>query len=299
MRPMTLLERGIEDPAVSLGAVLAGARPIEGVTDVALPDYAQEIVSSGFPAIRRLPGRARRAQLDGYLQRIVERDFVEQGVTVRRPATLFAWLTAYAAATSTTASYNAILDAATPALAEKPARSTTTVYRDTLDRLWLLDPVPAWLPTSNEFTRLGQSPKHHLADPALAARLLGLDVPALLSGQTRVGGGLGTTVGALFESLVALQLRVFSQAAEASVHHLRTRNGDHEIDFIIQRADHRVIAAEVKLSPEVNDRDVAHLLWLRRALGDDVLDAMVINTGAHAYRRSDGVAVVPLALLGP
>jgi predicted AAA+ superfamily ATPase len=81
--------------------------------------YTEEIIRSGFPAIRAMPPRARRAQLDGYLARIVEHDFPEQGHLVRRPATLRAWLTAYAAATATTASYNAILNAATPGDGEK------------------------------------------------------------------------------------------------------------------------------------------------------------------------------------
>ncbi|HEX2743957.1 MAG TPA: hypothetical protein VHN16_06075 [Streptosporangiaceae bacterium] len=108
--------------------------------------YTEEIIRSGFPAIRAMPPRARRAQLDGYLARIVEHDFPEQGHLVRRPATLRAWLTAYAAATATTASYNAILNAATPGDGEKPAKSTTIAYRDVLSQIWLLDPLPGWLP---------------------------------------------------------------------------------------------------------------------------------------------------------
>jgi len=54
-----------------------------------------------------------------------------------------------------------------------------------------------------------------------------------------------------------------------------------------------VIAVEVKLSPTVDDHDVRQLLWLGERLGDDLLDAMVITTGRSAYRRPDGVAIVP------
>src|SRR5665811_2337468 len=92
---------------------------------------------------------------------------------VRRAATLSAWLAAYAAATSTTAAYSTILNAATPGEPDKPAKSTVIAYRDVLTQLWLLDPVPGWTPSRSPFTRLQQAPKHHLADPALAARLLG------------------------------------------------------------------------------------------------------------------------------
>jgi uncharacterized protein len=302
MRPMTLPERGIAQPTVSLRALLSGERgAIEGGSKVDLPAYADEIVRSGFPGIRRLPDRARRAQLDGYLDRIVERDFPEQGHLVRRPSTLRAWLTAYAAASSTTTSYNTILDAATAGDRDKPAKTTTIAYRDVLCQLWLLEPVPAWLPTRNSFSRLAATPKHQLADPALAARLLGADSGALLDGTVQASAKVrdGVLLGQLFESLVTLGVRVFAQAAEASVRHLRTRNGDHEVDLIVERADHRIVAIEVKLAPTVTDADVTHLLWLREQLGEDLLDAVVISTGQYAYRRRDGVAVVPAALLGP
>jgi predicted AAA+ superfamily ATPase len=303
MRPMSLAERALVPPTISLAELLRGRKPdIDGSSDLTLPDYAEEIVRSGFPGIRELAGRARRAQLDGYLERIVERDFPEQGHLVRRPHTLRSWLAAYASATATTATYSTILDAATPGESDKPARSTTTAYRDVLQQLWLLDPLPGWTGSRGSFARVGTTPKHHLADPALAARLMGADVDALLADSvpgSRVLPRDTPLVGALFESLVALCVRVYAQAAEATVFHLRTRDGDHEIDFIVQRADQRVVALEVKLSPTVGDRDVRHLGWLRERLGGDVLDAAVITTGAHAYRREDGIAVIPAALLGP
>lgn len=70
------------------------------------------------------------------------------------------------------------------------------------------------------------------------------------------------------------------------------------MDLIVERADHRVVRIEVKLSASVEDRDVRHLLWLKEQLGDDLLDAVILTTGAQAYRRADGVAVVTAALLG-
>lgn len=301
MRPMSLAERAVERSTVSLRALLTGAAPdIGGDTALTLADYAEEIVRSGFPGIRRLPARACRAQLDGYLSRIVEREFPELGHVVRRPGTLRAWLRAYAAATATTAAYNAILDAATPGETDKPAKTTTIGYRDVLTQLWLLEPVPGWLPTHNGLTRLAQAPKHHLADPALAARLLGTNVAALLAGRDpgRATGFEGPLLGALFESLITLSVRGYAQAAEATVHHLRTRNGDHEVDLIVERDDGRVVAIEIKLSPSVGDSAVKHLRWLRERLGDRLLDSVVITTGRHAYRRADGIAVVPAALLG-
>ena len=299
MRPMTLSERGVAEPTVSLGQLLSGSRArLAGSCDLRLGDYVEEIVASGFPAMRGLSGRAQRFQLDSYLRNAVDRDVPEQGLAVRKPEAMLGWLRAYAAATATSASYSQILDAATPGQADKPARSTSIAYRDVLTSLWLLDPVPAWTAGGSTLTRLGQSPKHHLADPALAARLLALTSDALLDGEgTPLGPQMGTMLGHLFESLVTLCVRVPAQANEATVGHLRTRNGDHEIDLVVIRDDGRVVAIEVKLASTVADQDTKHLHWLADRLGDRLLDAIVINTGPNAYRRSDGIGVVPLGLL--
>jgi predicted AAA+ superfamily ATPase len=271
-----------------------------GRSDVDLELYVDEILASGFPGLRGLAGRPLRAQLDSYLARIVERDFEEVGHTVRNPSALRRWMAAYAAASSTSASYETIRDAATSGQGEKPAKTTTLPYRDALERLWILDPVPAWLPTRSQISRLGAPPKHQLADPALAARLLGVDAQALLDAAD-VGPPIprdGTLLGALFESLVTLSLRVFAQAAEATVKHLRTHGGEHEVDLIVERADGRVVAVEVKLARTIRDRDVRNLEWLAAQLGDDLLDMVIVTSGEEAYRRRDGVAVVPAALLG-
>lgn len=161
--------------------------------------------------------------------------------------------------------------------------------------------MPAWLPTTNLFKELASADKHQLADPALAARLLNVTAEKLLAGES-VGPQVprhGTLLGALLEGLVALNLRVYAQAAEAEVRHLRTHRGEHEVDFIVTGSDGGVVALEVKLSATVADTDLTHLRWLASRLGNDLRDAVLVNTGTHAYRRADGIAVVPVALLGP
>lgn len=302
MRPLSLAERELVAPTVSMAELLSGRKPeIAGDSPVDLARYADEITRSGFPGIRTFTGVGLQDALQGYLAHIVERDFPDQGHLVRRPSTLRAWMTAYAAATSGTASYNVILNAATPGEAEKPAKTTAIAYRDVLTRLWVLEPLAGWLPTRNRFARLGQAPKHHLCDPALAAALLGMNSDALLDIPT-AGPPVprdGPLIGALFESLVTLSMRVYAQLARAAVHHLRTQRGDREIDLVVARADGRVVAFEVKLAPSVDDGDVKHLHWLREKIGADLLDAAVITTGKVAYRRADGIAVIPAALLGP
>lgn len=302
MRPLSLAERLEEPGTVRLADLLSGERPdLDGRSSMTLEDYTEEILASGFPGLRGLPGRALRTQLEGYVDRIVDRDFPELGHHLRNPAGLRRWMAGYAAASSTTTTFEKIRDAATGGEGEKPSRRGAGPYRAILERLWVLDPVPAWQPTRRHLSRLNAAPKHQLVDPALAAVLLGAGAEALLEGQA-LGPPIprdGTLLGALFESLVTLCVRVYAQDAEATVGHLRTYGGDQEVDLVVRRKDGRIVAIEVKLTRAVEDADVRHLKWLAEEIGDELLDAIVITTGETAYRRADGIGVVPAALLEP
>lgn len=293
MRPMSLTERGAAPGGVGLAALLAGDCSFAAESTMSLSDYAEEICASGLPGIRALAPRARAIQLDSYVERIIDRDILEQGGSIRRPGALRAWLRAYAAATSTTASYSTILNAAAAGDSDKPARSTTQAYRDLLTRIWVLDPVPAWDVNPSAVSRLKASPKHQLVDPAVSARLLGVTASSLLSGRP----GSSELFGHLFEALATLCVRASSPTVDARVGHLRTRNGDHEIDLVVEDSQGSVVAFEVKLAREIDDRDVAHLTWFKKRLGDRLSAGVVLTAGRHAYRRSDGILVLPLALL--
>ncbi len=324
MRPMSLHERwaSTREPTVSLAKLLgggsqgsqAGLVKIVGETDVTLQDYMDEIVAGGFPGMRsrnggKPPGQRKptsrrwpaNLRLAAYCENIVDTEFGLEGVVVRNPAALHSLLVAYAAATSTTASLNTISEATSSISDSKPAKKTVLNYIDKLKQMWLVDPIDGWVPTRNTIKRLTQAPKHHLTDPALAAALLGADAELLSLGRAAGSSGLidSKLPSQLFESLIALNLRVYAQASGAKVFHCRTRAGEHEVDFIIERADRRVMAVEVKFKEVADEKDYRHLRWLKRELGDDLLDAVMVTTGSYAYRRpEDGIAVVPAALLG-
>ena len=101
----------------------------------------------------------------------------------------------------------------------------------------------------------------------------------------------------IFESLVSLCVRARATATGLRTSHLRTRNGDHEIDLIVENTAGRVVAIEVKLTRDPDDADVRHLHWLGNRIGERLVDKVVVTTGEYAYRRNDGVAVIPLGLL--
>lgn len=301
MRPMALAERGVGTPTVSLRALLRGdPGRITGRTGIALGGYVDEILASGFPGLRGLSARSLTRALDGYVDLIAEREFPLLGVNIRNRAALIRWMTAYAAATATTATFETIRDAATGNEGRKPARTTVAPYHDALAALWIVDPLPAWSPSTSAITRVTGPSKHHLADPALAARLLNVDREALLAGLDVPPQipRTGSLLGALFESLASLSVRVFAEAAGATVSHLRTKGGEREVDFIVETTNRRVVALEAKLSATIGRDDTTNLRWLAARLGDRFAGGVVLSTGPEAYRDEDGIAIVPLALLG-
>ena len=299
MRPMTLSERGGTTPSVSLLALARGDLEVTGDTPWGIRDYVDEIFRSGFPGLRDLSDDTRRAALQGYVQRIVDSDLPDLGIPHRKPASLLAWLAAYAAATSTTSRWETIRQAATPGSFDPPTKVTVMGYRDALTRLRILDELPAWLPQGNTFTKLAQSPKHYLADPALATTLLDVSRGDVL-GDTAVENDpeYGPLIGRLFEALAVLSVRVYAEGMGASVSHFRDAEGRREVDLIIQLTNGAIVPIEIKTGNTVTSADTKHLTWLRDSLPDKVVDTMVLYGGRRAFRR-DGVAIVPLALLGP
>jgi predicted AAA+ superfamily ATPase len=307
MYPLSLAERGLCEPTVSIGAMLAAENPfaatVEGETDMTVDGYIYEMAASGLPGIRKYDTKNRKLALESYFDNILSHEFNQQGLRLRQPATLLRWLRAYSAAVATDAGYNEILDAATSGEGSKPAAKTTISYREALSDLWLIDELSPWIDGENFFSGLKRSPKHYLADPAFAVYLLGLD-EGILSGPSgwperagRFDQKYGSVLGRLFESLIQLSLNAYASCNNAKLYFIATHAGDREIDFVIQGGV-KLVACEVKFAPTVSDADCKHLLWLKEKLGSELTDAMVVTTGVLAYRRKDGVAVVPAALLG-
>lgn len=305
MSPMSLSERGVAVPTVSLHALLTGQQgEISGTTGLRTADYAEIMVRSGYPGILDAPEAVRLRLIADYVRQLVRRDVSQPvGRQRRSPAAVSRWLTAYAKMTATEAKFEAIRDLAHNAEGQVPARSTVEGYRTALEDLGVVDELLAWdrdwLPIKHRKT----SPVHHLVDPALAVSLIGESVDDLLVGSvsSEHGSPDNSLLGRLFQSLVTQSVRVYASAHDADVFWLGTRkvNGkSREVDIIVE-GESGVVAIEVKLSAEVSKRDRKHLYWLRDELDYRWSDGVVITTGPEAYRDDDGIAVVPAALLGP
>ena len=170
-----------------------------------------------------------------------------------------------------------------------------SAYLDALERLFVIEELPAYSTHLRSRSRLRKSPKRYFADPSLAAAALRASPDRLLADLEQFGF--------LFKSLVIRDLRVYAQANDAEVYHYRDNTGL-EADAVIETASGSWMAAEVKLGGEsAVETAAASLLKLRDRVDASKVGApakLIVITGTgYGYERPDGVSVVPVTSLGP
>ena len=293
MRTMTLVEQGVATPAVSTSALLAGDELVPARSEIDFETYVERVVIGGWPQLLGASEDVARQFLAGYLDTIVEHDIDEVSGARRDPRLVRRFMHAYAQLTAHPASMATIIARARSdgGHGEGPSRFTVDPYLDALRRMMVVDEISAWDPSLRSASRLTLTEKRFLADPSLSAALLGASSQRLLTDLN--------TLGFLFEALVAHDLRVYAEAEDASLYHYRERDGRLEVDLVVERPDGNWAAFEVKLGAAGEDAAATSLLRLAERVEREPAALVVVTTGEYAYRREDGVYVVPLGALGP
>jgi predicted AAA+ superfamily ATPase len=162
-------------------------------------------------------------------------------------------------------------------------------YVHLLERLFLVQRLPAWGRTLRR--RTVASPKIHIVDTGVAARLLGLSADRL----GRPNPTSLTEFGHLLETFaygeVAAQGAWLDEVR--TIGHWRTREGD-EVDIVIEREDGGVIGIEVKAAGQTTAKDFAGLRKLRELTGDDFVVGLVLHLGQRSTRIDDDLHALPL-----
>jgi predicted AAA+ superfamily ATPase len=293
MRPLSLFESDLSTGQISLADLLDGETASSSDTGLTVADLAEEIVHGGWPASRRLDADAAQMGLRGYLDEIRKTDINNvDGVSrdSERVARLMRSLARHVATTTTLTVLAA--DAAGPDGQLKD--DTVGEYLGALNRLFVVEDQPAWTPHLRSKYQLRRAAKRHFVDPSLAVAALRTSVGPLLDDLNYLGY--------LFESLVVRDLRVYAQACDAEVLHYRDNNG-HEADAVVQAADGRWAAFEVKLGAGLVDVGAESLKRFAKQIdtgkrGEPAALGVITGTG-YGYVREDGVQVIPIGSLGP
>lgn len=182
------------------------------------------------------------------------------------------------------------------------SEATVGEYLDTLTSLYLLEPIPGWAPPARSPKRFRTKERHYLADPSLAVVILELDQQSLTRDFQ--------TLGLVFENLCVRDLLVYARALPGSrLAPLRYYRDDAnlEVDVIVESYGGAWGALEIKVGDNKVDQAASNLLRLEKKLLENpaaratppAFLAVLVGLGQHAYRRPDGVYVIPIATLGP
>jgi uncharacterized protein len=245
--------------------------------------YVELALRGGFPeAALLLADDSRRAWLEGYLDQLLTRD-VEALHGHRDPHLLRRYFEALALNSAGMAESKTLYEAA------GIDRKTAIAYERLLTNLLVLDTMPAWM--SNRLSRLVKSGKRYLVDPSLIAAALRLDQAALLRD--------GNLLGRVLETFVVAQIRpeVELSPSRPRLHHMRTRDGGHEVDLIAELSTDSVVAIEIKATAAPEASDARHLVWMRDRLGERFLAGAVLHTGPRPFQLAERIFALPICAL--
>ena len=293
LRPMSSYEMGQSTGEVSLARLLDADFDGCAAEDVSVGSLTSRIARGGWPGDLDLDeGACLTARMD-YLDEIRRSDLSRVDGVSRAPDNVGRVLQSLARNVATPVSIRTIAADAGGDAGPLDA-DTVSSYLAALRRLMVYEEQRAWSPHLRSRSILRKSPKRHFVDPSLAVAAIGA-TPERLIGDLRF-------LGFLFESMVYRDLAIYSRASDAEVFHYRD-NTNLEVDAIVQKRQGDWCAFEVKLGVGQVDPAAAALLKFREridvgAVGEPKLLAVIVSTG-YAYRRSDGVAVIPVGSFGP
>lgn len=291
MRPMSLYESLESNGAISLRALFDGNHQIEAFSDLSIEKIAYAICRGGWPASIKLQGNtALRMALD-YVEAVINFDVSRVDGVEKNPERVRLLLRSLARNIATLATYQTIKDdieATDITISDK----TIGTYLNALRRIFVIEDLPAWSPSLRSKTAIRTSAKRHFVDPSIATAVLRANPDGILSDFH--------FFGFLFEALCTRDIRVYAQRNDGDVFHYRDKSGM-EADLIVRLRDGRWAAIEVKLGNKQIDEAAGNLLALKARIDENKMGKpsflMVITGGQYAYRRNDGVLVVPVGCL--
>ena len=293
MRPMTLFESGDSTGEVSLGALFESSE-ISGYSDLDLDRLAFLICRGGWPESVGMEPDVALDQAFDYIDAVIRKDMSRVDNIRRDPQKVRSLLRSYARNIGTQISQAAIS-------ADISSNGTTTVNEETvseylqaLRKLYVVEDMKAWNPNLRSKTAVRTSDTRYFVDPSLAAASLRVGPSDLMKDLN--------TLGFFFEALVVRDLRVYAESLDGDVYHYRD-NLDNECDVVIHLRNGRYALIEVKLGGESLIEEGVETLKdvLRRIdtskMGEPAFMAVVTGTDRYAYKRDDGIIIIPIGTL--
>ncbi len=297
MRPMSLWESGESNGQLSLSALFDGV--MEDAYDANPLDI--EMISwlicrGGWPAALTMTKKGALKQSKNYIDAIANKDVSDVDGVGRDPEFTLRLLRSYSRFQGAQAPISSIYADLKANADNSMTEDTISSYISALKKLFVIEDAPSWNPNLRSKTAIRTSDTRYFVDPSIATAAMGIGPENLLSDLN--------TMGLLFETLCIRDLRVYSELLDGKVYHYRDKNGL-ECDAVLHLRNGKYGLIEVKLGGQrLVEEGVATLMALSGKIDVDRMMSpsfmmVLTGTGDYAYKRKDGVWVVPIGCLKP
>ena len=293
MRPMSLFESEDSNGTVSLMELFDKSPDVAEESKIDIEHMADILARGGWPASIFVKQEIAEKRVRDYVDSVIDFDISRVDNVEKSPEKVRLLMQSIARNTATEATLTT-LRSDMKGKDEIVSLPTIASYLNALERIFIVEDLPAWNPALRSKTPLRTTPKRHFVDPSIAVASLGISGKRLL--------GDFNTYGFLFESLCVRDLRIYLDLLDGSVYHYRDKTGL-ESDAVLVLRDGRWAAVEVKLSPYDFDAAAENLNKFINRVDIRKMNApsfsMILSASEYAYKRKDGVYVVPLGCLKP
>lgn len=294
MRPMSLYESGESTGEVSLAALFDTPENIIGINKLTLDDMAFLICRGGWPRATMLDGDIALDQVKYYYDAVTRADISRVDGIRRNQERVKRLMRSYARHQGTPAPISTIAEDMRMNDEEASDIKTIAAYIEALKKIFVIEDSVAWNPNLRSKSAIRTSYTRYFIDPSIAVAALGIGPKDLI-------GDLNT-MGLLFETLCVRDLRVFANALDGQVYHFRDKYGL-ECDAVVHLRNGKFGLVEIKLGGDkLIEEGASTLKTLANKIDTNRMKSpaflMVLTaTGKFAYRREDGVYVVPIGCL--
>ena len=294
MRPMSLYESLDSTGEVSLKALFETPEQIEGENSLDLNQLAFLVCRGGWPRATDLKGEVALEQAFDYYDAVVKSDISRADGITRNPERVKRLMRSYARNQGSQATNTLLKDDIMANDAESLDTDTVYSYINALQKIFVIEEMEAWNPNLRSKTAIRTSNTRYFVDPSIAVAALGLGPRDLIEDLN--------TFGLFFETMCIRDLRVFADALNGKVYHFRDKTGL-ECDAVVHLRNGSYGLIEVKLGGDkLIEEGADNLKTLKNKIDITKMKApsflmVLIGVGDYAYKRQDGVYVVPIGCL--
>lgn len=294
MRPMSLYESGESNGTVSLKDLFDGKTIDVQQNDLNIEDIAYLTCRGGWPWATIISKKVALDQAFDYVDSVIQKDIQRVDKVKRSAERAKLLLRSYARNISQQVSYSTIRKDMLSNDANTLDEDTIADYIKALKKLFVIEDLAAWNPNIRSKAAIRTGDTRHFVDPSIGTAILGLGPKDLINDLR--------SFGFFFEDMVVRDLRVYAEALDGELYHYRDSSGL-ECDTVLHRRNGSYALMEVKLGGEQNIEDGAkNMLSLAENIDTDKMPApsfmaVIVGVGQYAFRRKDGVYVIPIGCL--